>query len=246
MRLLLSQRSPIHLHALFQAPDLDPMAAWDLVCIWRRSLVFLTRGLCACSLAVLYLFIGIVLCSGYRTPRTAPPRHLQASLGEESVGGLPSSVAEEEPLAISERTRAGFDTPFNARCHPRFADGSPLVPNLQGNARPLVIPKIVVQDFSAEDGLFRYKTPEYDLTHALKRRRRRSWVRVPAILGDHPAANTRPSLEVPAAGGLRPLYLVEGLKERGSPTRNLLDVSSRKNVLGEVVARDGSYVIVGL
>jgi len=235
----------ISLHTLFQAPDLDPMAVWDLVCAWRRYLVFLSRGLCACSLAALYLFIGLVLCSGYRTAGTAPLSHLQASLGEESTGTLPSSVAEEESPAISETTRVGFDAPFNAHYHPRFADRHPLV-------RPMVIPKIVVQDFSAEDGSIHYKTPEYDLTHALKRRRRLSWApRIPVTLGDNLVVNTRPSLRLPptlGVGGLRSLYLAEGLKHRRSDVfvQNHNGFPSRKRVLGDVVAKDSSFVIVGL
>jgi len=229
------------------------MAVWGLVCTWRRSLVFISRGLCACSLAALYLFIGLVLCSGYRTARTALLSHPQASLGEEFTGTLPSSITEEESPAISEATRVGLDPPFDAHCQPpRFADGHPLVLNPQESARPLVIPKIVVQDFSAEDGSVRYKTPEYDLTHALKRRRRLSWApRAPATLGDNLAVNKRPSLRLPptlVVGGLRPLYLVDDLKHRRSDVfvQNPKGFPGRKRVLGDVVAKDGSFVIVGL
>ena len=245
----------IFLHIPFQAPDLDAMVVWDLVCTWRRSLVFLARALCACSLAVLYLFIGFMVCSGYHIARTASPSHLQASSTEESTVPSPSSAAEEGSSAISGTTHVGFDAPFNTHCHPRFANRQPLVLNPQESARPLIIPKIVVQDFSAEDGSFRYKSPEYDLTHTLKRRRRPSWARAPTTLGDHLPANRRPSslglpppLGMPAVGGLRPLYLVDGFQHGRSEVfvQNLLGFPGRKRVLGDVVAKDGSFVIVGL
>ena len=241
------------LHILFKAPDPDPMVVWDLVCTWRRSLVFLARGLFTCSLAVLYLFIGFVLCSGHRTARTAPPLHLQASLREESTGPSPSSIAENGSSTISEITTIGFDAPLNAHCHPHFTNGQPLVlnPRAQESARPLIIPKIVVQDFSAEDGSVRYKAPEYDLTHALKRRRRLSRARVPTAPGDHLLVNARPSVRlppIPAAGGLRPLYLVDGFEYRRPDVsvQNVVKFPGRKRGLGDVVAKDGSFVIVGL
>ncbi|KAF9646844.1 hypothetical protein BDM02DRAFT_3188461 [Thelephora ganbajun] len=177
-------------HTLFQAPDLDPMAVWDLACTWQRSLVFLARGLCACSLAILYLIINLVLCSGHRTARTAQPSHPQESLGEKYTGSSPSSTAEEKSSVISETPLVGFESSFSAHCHPRFAKGQPLTLNPQESVHSLVIPKIVVQDFSAKDGLVRYKTPEYDLAHTLKRRRRLSWARVSVAFEDHLAVNT--------------------------------------------------------
>jgi hypothetical protein len=198
----------------------------------------------------LYLFISLVLWSGYHATRAAPFLHLQASPGNESTGSSPSSITEEKSSAISETTRAGLDAPFNAHRHSRFVNGQPLVPN----PRSLVIPKIVVQDFSTEDGLVRYKTPEYDPTHNLKRRRRPSWARVSTTLGDHLAVTARPSFRLPptpgvrAVGGLRPLYLVDGLKHRRSdvPVQSLLGISGRKRVPGDIVAKDGSFVVVGL
>lgn len=230
------------------------MVVWDLARTWRRSLVFLARGLCACSLAMLYLFVGLVLCSGYHTARATPPSHLQASVGEEPTGSSPSSIAEEGPSAISEATRVGFGAPLNAHHHPRFTSGQPLVLNAQESAHPLIIPKIVVQDFSAEDGSVRYRAPEYDLTHASKRGRRLSWARVPTTTGDHLVINRRPSPRLPptrgAPGveGLQPLYLADGAKYRRSDAfvQNPLRFPGRKRVLGDVVAEDGSFVIVGL
>lgn len=222
------------------------MVVWDLVCTWRRSLVFLARGLCACSLAALYVFVGCVLCSGYHPARDAPTSNLRLPPGEESTGSSPPSVAEEGSSATSETT------PFNAHCHPRFASRRPLVLNQQESTRPLVIPKIVVQDFSAEDGSVCYKTPEYDLTHSLKRRRR---ARAPTTLGAHLLFNTRPSplgfpstVGVSAVGGLRPLPLVDGFKYRrpDALVQNLLGFPGGKRVDGDVVAKDGSFVIVGL
>lgn len=228
------------------------MVVWDLVGTWRRSLVFLARGLCACSLAALYLFIGFVLCSGHHAVRTTPPPHLRASVEEEYTGSLPPSIAEERPSTISETTHFNSDAPFNTHRHPRFANGRPLAQKEQESVRPLIIPKIVVQDFSAEDGSVRYKTPEYDLTHNLKRGRRLSYVRTPTALGNHLQVNTRPSspglpptLGVSAVGGLRPLYLVEGFKHRRSDVL-VQKFAGGKRVLGDVVAKDGSFVIVGL
>lgn len=241
------------LHTPFEAPNIDTMAAWDLVHTWRRSLIFLARGLYTCSLVTLYLFISLVLCSGYRTARTTPPSRQQATLRKESTGSSPSSVAEEKPSTIPEAAYvdfgAPFDIPFDPRYHPRFANGQPLALNTQESARSLVIPKIVVQDFSSEDGLVRYKTPEYDPTHTLKRRRRPS-----ASVGDYHATTAQPSFRIPpalgapAVGGLRPLYLVDGLKYRRSNVfvQDVLAFPGRKRVLGDVVAKDGSFVIVGL
>ena len=226
------------------------MVVWDLVCTWRRSLVLLVRGLCACSLAVLYLFIGFVVCSGYHTARTVPSSHLQAPLAaEESTVSSPSSVAEEGSSANSETTHVGFDAPFNTHCHPRFSNKHPLALDPQESVHPLIIPKIVVQDFSAEDGSVHYKTPEYDLRHASKRRRRPSWARAPTTLGDHLPANRRPSsLGMPAVGGPRPSYSVDDFRHQRSDVfvQNLLGFPGRKRVLRDVVAKDGSFVIVGL
>ena len=231
------------------------MVVWDLVRTWRRSLVFLARGLCACSLAGLYLFIGFVLYTGHHAARTTPSPHLQASLREEHTESSPSSVAEEGPLATPETTHIGLDAPFHTHRHPHFANGQPLVPNQQESARPLIIPKIVVQDFSAEDGSVRFKIPEYDPTHTLKRGRRFPCAHSPKTLASHLPVNTRPpslglppTAEVSAVGGLRPLYLVEGFKHRRSDVfvQNLVGFPGRKRVLGDVVAKDGSFVIVGL
>jgi len=233
------------------------MVVWDLVRIWRRSLVFLARGLCACSLAALYLLIGFVLYTGHHATRATPPLHLQVSLREEYTESLslPSSVAEEGPSATPETAHVGLDAPFNTHRHPRFANGQPPVPNQQESARPLIIPKIVVQDFSAEDGSVRYKTPEYDPTHTLKRGRRFSCAHPPKTLGAHLLVNTRPrspglapTAEVSAVGGLQPLYSVEGFKHRRSDVfvQNLVGFPGRKRMLGDVVAKDGSFVIVGL
>lgn len=172
------------------------MAVWDLACIWRRPLLFLARGLCACSLVVLYLFTSLVPYFGYRTARTAPPSRLQAPIGEGSTGSSLSSAAEESS-AILEATLVGFDAPFGPHRRPRFATGQPLVLNSQESIRSLVVPRIVVQDFSAEDGSARYKTPEYDLTHAFKRRRRLSWARVSANPEDRLAVTTEPSFRLP-------------------------------------------------
>lgn len=242
------------LYALFEAPDIDAMAAWDLVHAWRRSLAFLARGLYTCSLVALYLFISLVLCSGYRTARTAPsPSHPQASLGKEPAGSLPSLVAEDKSSAISETASIDFDAPFNDH-RPRFVTGQPLVPSSEENARTLVIPKIVVQDFSSEDGPVWYKTPEYDPTHSLKRRRRPSRVRASAFFEDHLAATGQPSFRLPPTlgapfvGGLRTLHSADGLKHRRSDVfvQKLLGFPGRKQVLGDVVAKDGSFVIVGL
>ena len=220
-----------------------------------RYLVFLARGLCACSLAMLYLFIGLVLYPGHHPARTRPPSRLQASLGEESTGSLPSPIAEDIPPATPETACVDFDTSFNSPYYSRFSDGQPLVLNPQESDRPLIIPKIVVQDFSAEDGSVSYKATEYDLTETLKRRKRLSWVHVSTTLGDRLPPNTRPSslgppptTGVSTVGGLRPLYLVEGFKRRQSnvSVQKLLKFPGRKRGLGDTVAKDGSFVIVGM
>lgn len=219
------------------------MAAWDLICTWRRPLASLARGLCACSLALLYLLISLALCSGSRTARTAQPSHLQEPFGNGSTRPPPSSIAEEKSSVI----------PLNPHHHPHFSSGQPLVTNTQEGVDPLVIPKIVVQDFSAEDGLVRYKAPEYDLTGSLKRRRRISRARASGTLEDHLAFSKRPlpfrpppALGVPSAGGLRPL--ADNLNYRPSDilVQNLVGFKGRKRMFGDVVAKDGSFVIVGL
>ena len=166
------------------------MVTWDLACVWRRSLISLTRGLCACLLVALHLFVNLVLLSGHRTARTAPPSHLQASLGKESYGSSPASVAEAGSLGSSGTPHVGSHTPLTTHCHPRFVGGQPLALNAQEGACSLILPKIVVQDFSAEDGLVRDKTPEYDLTHTLKRRRRPSRARISMSLGGNLAVTT--------------------------------------------------------
>lgn len=230
------------------------MAVWDLGSAWRRPLVFLARGLCACSLALLYLFISLALCSGDRTVPTMPTSDLRESLGKESTRPSPSPILEEKPSVIPETTLVGFDTPFNPHLYPRLSGGRPQVANPQEGVSPLVIPKIVVQDFSAEDGLIRYKTPRYDPTDALKRRRRLSRASVSMTLLQHHAVTARsPSFPSPALGAssveeLRPLYLADGLKHRRSDilVQNFLGFAGRKRMAGDVVAKDGSFVIVGL
>lgn len=229
------------------------MAVWELVCTWRRSVAFLARGLCACSLAAVYLFIGLVLCSGHRTARTGSRSDLQVSFREGPAGSSPSSAAEDEPQAVSEATHVGFGAPFNAHRHPHSVGGQPLDSNPQENARSLDIPKIVVQDFSAEDGSVHYKVPEYDPTHILKRRRRSSRARTPAAHGGHLTTAAQPSFRLPPTPGvlpvgvLRPLNLVGGLKHRRSDVFvQQLVFPGRKQAFGDVVAKDGSFVIVGL
>lgn len=231
------------------------MAAWDLVCTWRRLLVFLARGLCACSLALLYLLISLALCHGGRTARTAQPSHLQEPLVKGSTGPSPSSTAEEKSSVSAETTLVGFDTPLNTHHHSRFYGGQPLIPKTQEGVCPLVIPKIVVQDFSAEDGLIRYKAPEYDLMDSLKGRRRSSRARAFMTLEDRLAFATRPppfrsppALGAPSVGGLKPLYLADNLKHRPSDAlvQNIVGFPGRKRTFGDVVAKDGSFVIVGL
>lgn len=231
------------------------MVVWDLLCAWRRSLAFLARGLCVCSLAVLYLLVGLVVFSGHHIARKTPPSHIKASLAEEPTVSSPPSIAEEGSSATPETIHVGSGAPFNTHHHPRFANRQPLVLNPQEGTRVLIIPKIVVQDFSAEDGSVRYKTPEYDPTYTLKRGRRPSWARAPTTPRDRLPANVRPSflglpppLGMPVVGGLRPLYLVDGLKHRRSDVfvQNLLGFPGRKRGLGDVVAKDGSFVITGL
>jgi len=53
------------------------------------------------------------------------------------------------------------------------------------------------------------------------------------------------TLEVPAVGGLRPLRSTAGLKHRQPDTLNL-GFPGRKRVAVDVVAKDGSFVVVGL
>ena len=211
------------------------MAARDLVCTWRRPLVFLARGLCVCSLALLYLFISLALCFGRRTARTAQPS--------------PSSIAEENSSTIPETTPVGFDAPLNTH-HPLFSSGQSLVSNAQNGAGPLVVPRIVVQDYSAEDGSIRSKVPEYDLMDSLKRRRRFPRARASVILEDHLAFMARPppfrpppSLGAPSVGRPRPLYFTESI-ERGPSS--VAGFTGRKGMFEDVVAKDGSFVIVGL
>jgi hypothetical protein len=227
------------------------MAVWDLAHIWRRPLVFLVRGFCACLLALLYLLISLALFSGDRTARTAPSSHPQASLGREHAGpSLLSSTSEDKPSVAPETAHLDPDAPFNTNHHSCFTGGRPPVARSQEDARSLVIPKIVVQDFSAEDGSFRCKAPDYDLTDSLKRRRRPSWTRVPATLEDYLAVTTRPSsfrplhtVGVPSVEGLRPLFLANGLKHRRP---DVLVQAGRERMLRDVIAKDGSFVIVGL
>lgn len=229
------------------------MAVRDLVYTWRRSLVFFAQGLFACSLALLCLFISLVLCSSDHTARTAPPSHSHHPLGKESIGSSPSLVVEEKPSAISEATLVGCDTFFNKRRHSYLSDGHSLATTSQGSAYPLVIPRIVVQDFSSEDGLICYKTPECDLTDVLRRRRRPSRARI-SPEDRHCAATVRPSSLRPptlgalSSGGLRHSYPADGSKRRRSDVlvQNLLGFADRERVPEDVIAEDGSFVIVGL
>ena len=229
------------------------MTVRDLVDTWRRPLVFLAQGLFACSLALLYLFIGLALCSGDHTARTAPPSHSQESLGKESIGSSPSSVVEEKPSAVSEATLVWRDTSFNKHRHSYLSDGHSLATTSQGGAYPLVIPRIVVQDFSSEDGLIRYKTPECDLTDVSRRRRRPSRARISpedrrCAVTVRPSSLRPPTPGALTSGGLRHSYPTDGSKRRRSDVlvQNLLGFSGRERVLGDVVAKDGSFVIVGL
>lgn len=231
------------------------MAAWDTVCSCRRLLVFLARGFCACSLALLYLFVGLALCSGGRTVQAAQPSHLQESLGTGSTRPSSSSTSEKKLSVVLETTLVGSDAPpLNTHHHPCFSGGQTLVASTQERIGPMIIPEIIVQDFSAEDGLIRYKTPKYYLTDSLKRRRRSSRARSSITLEDHAAFGTRlspfrpPTLGAPPIGGLRPLRLTDSREHQPSDViaRNLVGFTSRKRAFGDVVAKDGSFVIVGL
>jgi len=230
------------------------MVSWDWMYTWRGYLVSLARGLCTCSLVLLYLFINLVICSGYRTTRTAPFSHLEASLGKEPTGPSSSSAAEEMSPAISETPHVGLGAPFQAPVCPHLVDERSRTLDTQESTHLLVIPKIIVQDFSANDGLVRYKTPEYDPTHTLKRRRRPSWARIATPFEDHHAVTTRssfrlpPTSGVPAVEGSQPSHPVDGLKHRRSDVlvQNLAGFPGRRRRLGDVVAKDGSFVIAGL
>lgn len=227
----------------FVPPDIDTMAVWDLAYTSRRSLVFLAQGLCAFSLVLLCLFIDLVLCSGYRTAQTAPSSHLQMSLGKGSAGSSSSPAAEENSPATTGTPHVGFNASFQAHLGPRFVNGQPQALNTQENNYSLVIPKIIVQDFSAEGGLFCYKAPEYDPTHTLKPRRRPSWARISTPCGGYHTVTVRPFVRLPptpgepAVGGPRPLCSVDGLEHRRSDVhvRNLAGFSGRKRTLGDVV-----------
>lgn len=209
--------------------------------------------MCACSLVVLYLLVSFVLCPDYRTARTAPSLHPRASLGKESAGSASPSVAEERSPAVSEPPGVGLDTPFHTHFYPRLVNELSPIPDPYEGARASVIPKIVVQDFSTEDGSIHYKTPEYDLRHTSKRRRRPSRTHNSTSHEDYLTVTTRPSFRLPPALGMstvgesRPLYLVEGKRRRSDIlVRDLAGFSGRERVLGDVVAKDGSFVIVGL
>lgn len=227
------------------------MAVWDLV---RRPLVFLARGLCTCSLALLYLFISLAPCSGGRTLRAALLSDPQESPRKGSTVPSPPSVVEEKSSIILETTLVGpHAPPLDTHHHSCFSGGQPLVASTQGVGH-LVIPKIVVQDFSAKDGLVHYKFPEYDLADSLKRRRRFSRARAPMTLEGRLAFTARPppfrppTLGAPPVGGLGPLHLTDGLKHRPSDVlaQNLAGFTGRKRTFGDVMAKDGSFVIVGL
>ena len=210
---------------------------------WRRYLISLARGLCICSLVLFYLFVNLVLRSGYRTGRTTPSSILQTSLGKEHTGSSSPSAAEEKPSTISDTPHVGFDAPFQTHLHPRFANGRPQVLNAEESANSLVIPKIIVQDFSAEDGLVRCKTPEYDPTHTLKRQRRPSWTRISTPLEDYVTITTRPSFRLPPTSGVP---AVGGPRRSDVHVRNLVVFPGRNRTVGDVAAKDGSFVIVGL
>lgn len=84
----------------------------------------------------------------------------------------------------------------------------------QENNHSLVIPKITVQDFSAEDGLVCHKPPECDPTHALERRRRPSWARISTPFGGHLTVAVRSSFRLQPTPG-KPA--VEGPRPGGRP-----------------------------
>lgn len=230
------------------------MAAWDLGLTWPRPFVLLARALCICSLALLYLFISLVLCPGGRATRPVQPLPLQESPGKGSAGFSPPSIAEEKSPINPETTIDGFDTPFHTHRHSCFSGGQTLDANIQERVSSLAIPKIVVQDFSTEDESPRCKTPEYDPTISLKRRRRSSRARTSMTLEDHlvfvsrPPPFQPPTLGTPSAGRLRPLYFADNLKHRPSDAlvQNFVGFTGRKRMFGDVVAKDGSFVIVGL
>lgn len=223
------------------------MATWDLACTYQRPLVFLARWLCACSLALLYLLISLALCFGGRTARNAPPSYQQESLGKGPTKPSSSSIAEEKSLVIQETTLVDFDGPFNTHHHSCFSGGEPLAANTQEGFGPLVIPKIIVQDFSAEDRSIRSKAPEYDLTDSLKRRRRFSRARVSITLEDRFEFTMRPPLFQPPTlgapsvrpGGLHPLYLTGSLNHRPSDVlaQNSAGFTGRKRMFGDVTAK---------
>ncbi|KAF9792273.1 hypothetical protein BJ322DRAFT_1028155 [Thelephora terrestris] len=229
------------------------MAVWDLAHTWRKPLAFLARGFFTCSLALFYLCISLALCSGNLMALTAPTSDLRDPLGKESTGPSSSPVVKEKLPVIPETPLVGFDTPLNPHRHSSFSGGRPPVTNPQEVVSPLLIPKIVVQDFSAEDGLIRYKTPQYDPMDTLKWRRRPSRASISVTLVDHhhaarPPSFLSPTLGSSSVGELRPLYLADGLKRRRSDilVQNFLGLSGGKRMLGEVVAKDGSFVVVGL
>jgi hypothetical protein len=109
---------------IIKAPDLDPM---DLGCSWRRPLVYFARGLYACLLALLYLFISRTLCSYHHKPGTEPPSHLQASPGKETSGPISTSTVGGKPAGT---TLVGFDT--HAEAHDHTGGQSPAVHTQEG------------------------------------------------------------------------------------------------------------------
>lgn len=219
------------------------MAVLDLVSACRRTLALLVRGLWACSLALLYLFVSLALCPGDYMARTAPSSDPQQPLGKVSTGPSPPTI-KERPSDVPGPNLVGSDTPLVAYYNSRFSGRQPPVTDSLENVRPLTAPKIVVQDFSAEDRLTCCKSPEHDPTDTLKQRRRPSWSRVSASLEDHPAVTARPSPTRGAAsvtGG-------EGLKHRRSDifVQRFVGFPGGRRMVGDIVAKDGSFVIVGL
>jgi hypothetical protein len=170
------------------------------------------------------------------------------TLGKAPTGPSPSTT--ERSSDVTGPTLVRSDTPFDAYHNSRFSGRQPPVTDSQENVRPLTVPRIVVQDSSAEDGTTCCKTLEHDPTDTLKRRRRLSRSRASASLEDHLSVTARPSPTRGAAsvtGGLRPLNQAEGLKGRRSDifVQRFLGFPGGGRMVGDIVAKDGSFVIVG-
>lgn len=229
------------------------MAIWDTLGGWRKSLVFISRGLYTCLLALLYLLISKALCSGHHsTSRTMPSPCLQELSRKECTESFQVSTVEEKTSVTPETTLAGFNDHFKAYNHPHLSCEQSSAANTQEGVHSMVIPKIVVQDFS-EDGLIRCKTLERSSTGlgTPERRRRLSWVYM--TTKDHHTVITQvPPSRSPTLGGLgRGRYLTDNL----TLNRRLSDAlaqdtlrfsTGRKRTTGDIATEDGSFVIVGL